>query len=170
MEKSFSFLLWKLWLTLHNKKIPKETHVENSLAIARCSVSAPGASICSLFLAGNQLIELKCHRHWCWGWEVKHWKQKVFCMSQGSNYALIFFLLAHFVLKSWGSTGSLFHVRGGAQIQKPKKVRNLSYDWDFKIILYFSPLKSGKDFEEFFLGAHSDQPLLKLKKCDLLKI
>ena len=27
VERSFSFLLWKLWLTLHNKRIPKETHV-----------------------------------------------------------------------------------------------------------------------------------------------
>ena len=25
----------------------------------------------------------------------------------------------------------------------------MSYDWDFKIILYFSPLKSGKDLEYF---------------------
>ena len=32
VEKSFSFLLWKLWLTLRNKKIPKETHVENSFS------------------------------------------------------------------------------------------------------------------------------------------
>ena len=26
----------------------------------------------------------------------------------------------------------------------------MSYDWDFKIILYFSPLKSGKDLEYFW--------------------
>ncbi len=25
----------------------------------------------------------------------------------------------------------------------------MSYDWDFKIILYFSPFKSGKDLEYF---------------------
>ena len=30
VQNSFSFLLWKLWLTLHNKRIPKETHVEKS--------------------------------------------------------------------------------------------------------------------------------------------
>ena len=28
VKKSFLFLLWKLWLKLHNKKVPKETHVE----------------------------------------------------------------------------------------------------------------------------------------------
>ena len=32
VKKSFSFLLWKLWLTLPNKKIPKETHVKNSFS------------------------------------------------------------------------------------------------------------------------------------------
>ena len=32
MEKSFSFLLWKLWLTLHNKKMPKDTHVKKSFS------------------------------------------------------------------------------------------------------------------------------------------
>ena len=32
MENSFLFLLWKLWLTLHNKKIPKDTHVKNSFS------------------------------------------------------------------------------------------------------------------------------------------
>ena len=68
-------------------------------------------------------------------------------------------------------------LRGDAQIQKPKKSQKfltfpepppyieksepkikksfiafldtMSYDWDFKIILYFSPLKSGKDLEYF---------------------
>ena len=70
----------------------------------------------------------------------------------------------------------MFSLRGDAQIQKPKKVISdfsgtppphveksepkikksfiafldaMSYDWDFKIILYFSPLKSGKDLEYF---------------------
>ena len=65
---------------------------------------------------------------------------------------------------------------GDPQIQKPKKseisdfsgppppmeksepkikksfiafLDTMSYDWDFKIILYFSPLKSGKDLEYF---------------------
>ena len=32
VKKSFSFLLWKLWLTLHNKNIPKETHVKKSFS------------------------------------------------------------------------------------------------------------------------------------------
>ena len=32
VEKSFSFLLWKLWLMLHNKKMSKDTHVKKSFS------------------------------------------------------------------------------------------------------------------------------------------
>ena len=66
VKKSFSFLLWKLWLTLHNKKIPKETHVENSFSFLLIPKTTCFRKCLMAFFTGICLYKEMAEWVFCW--------------------------------------------------------------------------------------------------------